>query len=250
VVSLEAAGGEVDALVRSSANGSSTLWHAPVASDRFTRVPNVHLHVDSSLDSRLLSLHGTTGYLLGQPILKANGTGRSGIINLFATTDGLHWQRRQISCPQRFIGVSPISPIGKQRAVALCFAEEGVPATPDRTVFSSNAGQSFQAVGEVAHLSDDGGVISAASDSTWAVITAKAVSNIYVTHNGGTTWSLALNLDDGGVGWGDFGFTTTLQGFVVHGPSRGGPGSTSGPQNRGTLYMTHDGGNSWAPVTI
>lgn len=94
--------------------------------------------------------------------------------------------------------------------------------------------------------------MSAATVSTLAIATSSAATEIYRSVNGGATWTTPLSLDDGGDGWGDFGFTDSTHGFAVHAPigryQTISTGATSA--DTGTFYITSDAGATWSAVAF
>jgi photosystem II stability/assembly factor-like uncharacterized protein len=58
--------------------------------------------------------------------------------------------------------------------------------------------------------------------------------------DGARTWSSALRIDDGGLGWSDFGFTTPTHGVAIEGNLRFGC----------RMYMTRDAGQTWHQITF
>jgi len=97
-----------------------------------------------------------------------------------------------------------------------------------------------------------GGTLSAATVSTLAIATSSAATGIYRSVNGGDTWTTPLSLNDGGEGWGDFGFTDSTHGFAIHAPigryQTAGTGATS--VDTGTMYITSDAGATWSAVAF
>ena len=63
----------------------------------------------------------------------------------------------------------------------------------------------------------------------------------------GRSWATLLTYGDGGVGWGDLGFTTPSDAVVVHGAADA-PGNTD--SRPGQLLLSSDGGVTWRPVTF
>jgi hypothetical protein len=87
-----------------------------------------------------------------------------------------------------------------------------------------------------------------------AIATSSGASWIYRRTDGGVTWTAAVSYDDGGLGWGDFGFTDATHGLVIHGPRadlqlNGAAASALGP-HAATLFLTGDAGATWYPVSI
>lgn len=253
VTALETAAGEVDAVVTDCAAGSSPcpgqLWDAPIGSDQFTQVPSVQLP-NGVAGPAALALHGRTGYLA---VDGNRGSTPNPPSTLWVTTDGMTWASHPTPCAAEF-GLASVTPVDSRRAAALCVGGAGLGSTTKTLYATTNAGAAFTPEGSPPPRGGDGGTIAAASISDLAIATSSGAAEIYHSTDGGATWNTALQVDDGGVGFGDFGFTDATHGFAVHAPAArvtqaGADPGQYGP-NPATLYRTTDGGASWSPVAI
>ncbi|HTT86593.1 MAG TPA: hypothetical protein VMF60_04440, partial [Acidimicrobiales bacterium] len=86
--------------------------------------------------------------------------------------------------------------------------------------------------------------LAAQSSGTLVVSAASGASWLYLSTNGGSSWTTAETYHDGGIGFNDLGFTTSTQGVVIHGVP--GPPANYASQ----LLVTHDSGASWSAVAI
>ncbi len=245
VVDLEAAGGEVDAVVTHCASTAAQcpakLWHSPVKSDNFTQVVGVGLP-EGGIGPGALALHGKTGYLVSY------GFGPSGS-HFWVTTNGTTWSLRSSPCTD-YSGANAAAPVDASRVDLLCVSQGAAGSTRKQVLVSTNAGHSFVPTSVPEFSAGDGGRLSAASASTLGLATSSAAAWIERSTNGGASFTTSLTIDDGGAGWGDFGFTDATQGFVVHDPANRSGFSVSGETHPATLYMTFDGGVKWVPITI
>lgn len=87
----------------------------------------------------------------------------------------------------------------------------------------------------------DGGQLAAGSDSGLVIATSSAVS-VLDHSTDAHHWRIVRTQNDGGAGWADLGFTTAIDGVVIHGPASRDRGSGGHP---GQLLLTGDGGRSW-----
>jgi len=93
-------------------------------------------------------------------------------------------------------------------------------------------------------MAGDAEALAATASGTLVVAAASGASELYLSTDGGATWTTAETYSDGGVGFNDLGFTTATQGVVVHGL----PGFSVNFASQ--LLMTFDGGASWSVVPI
>ncbi len=77
------------------------------------------------------------------------------------------------------------------------------------------------------------------------IATASAASWLYYSPNAAASWQITRTEDDGGAGWADLGFTTVLDGVVVHGPVTTDGNSDHRP---GQLLLSSNGGATWQVV--
>jgi photosystem II stability/assembly factor-like uncharacterized protein len=247
VVDVEAASGHVDAVSEQCVGQTGTcraqLWVGSVGSDAFSPGPAFALGTATPSEP-LLALHGTSGYLITQG--SAPGTWA-----LLVTTDGTTWTPEPGPCAAAFT-LDSIAPLSASCALALCAGDGAAGSTQKSVLATTDNGRTWAPQGSPAPLGGDGGQLAAASPTTLAVATSSAATWIYRSTDGGATWSTALQLDDGGAGWGDVGFTDAVHGLAVHQPAarlQGTSGVPTGP-DPATLFLTGNGGATWSPVSF
>ena len=91
------------------------------------------------------------------------------------------------------------------------------------------------------------GTLAATTTGRLAIATESAASWLFYSPDAGASWRIAGTWDDGGSGWADLGFTTAIDGVVVHGPADSDGNSTQRP---GQLLLTGDAGATWYPVSF
>jgi hypothetical protein len=109
-----------------------------------------------------------------------------------------------------------VAPIDASRVAVLCTGQGAAGSSAKQVLLSSDSGRSFVPASAQHFGAGAGGQLSAASPSTLALATSSAASFIELSTNGGASFTTSLVLTDGGLGWGDFGFTDASQGFAVH----------------------------------
>jgi hypothetical protein len=217
VVDLEASAGRVEVIVGTdclATNGCrDQLWQSPAGSDRFAAIPGVDLS-GASFDVGDLSLHADIGYLVGRSTDASNG---HEISLLWRTADGVHWVHAPTVCPGT-LAITSVAAVDVNRAALLCSGNAATGNTTKELYATSDGGRTWVPEGTQAPLGGDGGTLSAATVSTLAIATSSGASDIYLSTNGGAGWQTVLSVDDGGAGWGDFGFRNASDGFAVHAP--------------------------------
>lgn len=78
------------------------------------------------------------------------------------------------------------------------------------------------------------------------IATSSAASWLYRSSDAGKDWTTVVTENDGGAGWADLGFTSGLEGEVIHGPAD----EDDSAYNLGRLLLTDDGGRTWHAITF
>jgi hypothetical protein len=250
VNTLEASGGAVYAVAsHCQPNGTcraAELWHSPVGGDAYLTTNGLTLP-SSSFANGDLALHGRSGYL----VAPAGPPGSGAVPSLWATEDGTAWAARPGPCPtSQPLSLTSVAAIDATHAVFLCTGNGAAGSTEKRLYASADNGRSFTVLPTSAPPGGDGGTLAAATGAAFGVASSSAAAWIYLTEDGGRSWSTPLRINDGGAGFGDFGFQDGSHGMALHAPiarlQRA--GGASGVEAPATLYLTNDGGRSWSPV--
>jgi photosystem II stability/assembly factor-like uncharacterized protein len=148
------------------------------------------------------------------------------------------------------LSLASVAPVDATHAVFLCTGNGAAGSTDKRLYASADAGRSFTALPAPAPRGGDGGTLAAATATTYGLASASAAAWIYLTNDGAQTWTTALQISDGGAGFGDFGFQDATHGLAVHAPIARLPraGGRAGVPSPATLFLTADGGRSWIPA--
>jgi hypothetical protein len=242
VLSLETAGGVVDAIVSPCKAGASCagrlrLEQATVAGGSFQTVvtgPVANLGTIAQPD---LSLQPPAGFaLLGET--KSGAT-------VYATDDlgsPSAWKLFPDPCSSTHYSLGSFVAADPSTLYSLC-SGNGAMGSSTKVAVATNGGKST-AVGRPP-LWGDGGTVAGTPYAVVVIASASAASWLYRSGDGGHSWSTVKSYGDGGAGWNDLGFTTPRQGVVVHGR----PGETNVPGGI-ELLMTRDSGSTWQVVPI
>jgi photosystem II stability/assembly factor-like uncharacterized protein len=136
-------------------------------------------------------------------------------------------------------GLAALAASTTQDLIAICDAGAWTSGTPTEQAYvSTDGGTSFSQLATALPAACQGS--DALASSTASVAAAGCGGEIVATFDGGGSWSSVYT---GGAGTSItyVGFTTSTQGVAI---------AASTASLPGTLLMTHDGGHTWAPVTI
>ncbi len=250
VVDLESSGGFVYVVTEQCAPQASPctgqLWRSANTTDAFQTAATFNLAPEDGYSGPILSVHDNTGY-----VVTAATTGAIGTPALWVTANGTTWSPEPNPCPAQ-VGEISVAPVDTIRAAMLCSGQGAAGSSTKVVLATSDGGHTWVPEGSSPPSAGDGGTLSAANVTTLAIATSSAVTQIYRSVNGGATWTTPLSLDDGGEGWGDFGFTDGTHGFAVHAPigryQTVSTGLTS--TDMGTFYITSDAGATWSEVAF
>jgi photosystem II stability/assembly factor-like uncharacterized protein len=126
----------------------------------------------------------------------------------------------------------------------ICSGSAGAGSVEKLVFRTAGVGSGWQRLGRPPLAGGPAG-LSAGSDRAIVIAASSGASELYRSADGGRTWQTALVERDGGAGWADLGFTTAIDGVVIHGPAiRDGEGDG----RPGQLLLTDDGGRTWRRV--
>lgn len=242
VISLETAGGVVDALVApctpsTKCRGAVRLEQASVNGESFKTVATGPVESLSTGASPDLSLQPPAGFA----ILGESTTGA----DVYATDDLANpsaWKKFPDPCARSQHALSSFVAPDSSTLYSLCTGN-GAAGSTSKVAVATNGGTSTD-VGKPP-AAGDGGAVAGTPYAVMVIATASAGSWLYRSGDGGHSWSTVKSYSDAGAGWNDVGFTTARQGVVIHGR----PGEANVPGGIG-LLMTRDAGITWQPVPI
>jgi hypothetical protein len=240
VVSLETAGGYVDAVVSpcqrgTNCTGALRLERASATGGPFATILSGPPSQEGGTAQSDLSLQPPVGFtLLGYGTTPATTW-------LYATGNlagGSGWNRFPDPCPAQTGFTSMIAP-NSTLLYSLCVGGIGL-GSSSKFIFVTDDGRAREAGS--APAGGDGGMLAATASGTLVLASASGASELYRSTDGGRTWTTAATYFDGGAGFNDLGFTTDTQGVVIHGlPGLGGVNQ---------MLMTHDAGATWQAVSF
>jgi hypothetical protein len=164
---------------------------------------------------------------------------------LVTSNGGLTVTTHATPCPAAGSPFPVVTSVAAQapRGLALLCTGQGYTGHTDKTVYvSGDLGATWKLAGHPASAGD-GGMIAASAPGHLTIATTSAGSWLYYSADNGKTWRTVVTYPDGGQGWNDLGFTTTVDGVVIHGhPAYG--------DMLGQLQLTDNGGLTWHAVTF
>jgi hypothetical protein len=220
ITDLETSAGIVYAATTVTSSGKQEIYASAVHNDNWQRVT---------------ALPEATG-IGGLGDITLNGSAGWIILNnrLWATQNDATWTKESFRCGSGY-GIGSVAAFSPTKITLLCVGNPGLGSTTKVVYASSNGGASFTKVG-TAPRGGDGGLLAEATPRHLFIATASGASWIYASTNGGRTWHTSKRIDDGGLGWNDFGFTTRTQGVAVEGTQANGSSR---------LWLTRTAGRSW-----
>jgi photosystem II stability/assembly factor-like uncharacterized protein len=225
ITDLETSAGVVYAVSTKPGSDKQVVFASPAGKDAWHRVGGLPQTTGFS-GLGTITLHGKAAWLiLG---------GR-----LYATQNGSSWTKEPFKCPATY-GIASVGAYSATQITLLCVGNPGLGSTSKVLYASSTGGAHFTRSGAPPRPGD-GGLLAEPTPGHIFIATASGATWIYVSTDGGRRWHNALTLDDGGLGWSDFGFTTASHGVAVEGSP--GLGSSS-------LWRTRNAGFSWSKVTF
>ncbi len=220
ITDLETSAGVVYAAGTVARSGKERIYISPVHSDSWQRVAGLPVAFGTG-GLGDITLHGSAGW-----IILGN--------RLYATQNDFNWTRESFRCPAGY-SITSVGADSATQITLLCTGSAALGSTSKILYASSNGGAHFRRVG-TPPSGGDGGLLAEPTPRHIFIATASGATWIYVSTDGGRRWHIAKTLDDGGLGWNDFGFTTATQGVAVEGMQANG---------NSRLWLTRTAGRSW-----
>jgi hypothetical protein len=199
------------------------LLRAPVGGDAWSSVASFR-QADHDIVEGDLALSGASGWLVGQS-------------SLYVTADGTSWSKMPNPCRGFSGGGGGGAWLTSTTDGVVACAGQGAAGSEEKAIYgSSDGGHAFTLLGRPPR-GGDFNAVAANRRNTVIVAAASGASTLSASFDGGRHYGTVLELNNGGIGWRDLGFTTDHQGVVVESQSR-----------PGRLFMTRDGGHHWQVV--
>jgi hypothetical protein len=222
---LETSDGVVYAAVMTGAN-AVTVYESPSSGGRWTPVPGLPANVPGDGWLGMITLHGPAAWIILGGRLYASPTGRN-------------WAREPVSCGSGY-GMVSVAAYSTQQLTLLCVGNPAMGSAGKVLLASSDGGARFTRTGVPPLGGDNFDQLAQPTAGHIFIATFSGATWLDVSGNGGRTWSQALRLLDGGLGWSDFGFTTPSQGAAIEG----------NPAEGSRMFMTWDAGLAWHTLTF
>jgi hypothetical protein len=222
---LETSNGVVYAAVMTGAN-AVTVYESPSSGGRWAPVPGLPAKVPGDGWLGMITLHGPAAWIILGGRLYASPTGRN-------------WAREPVSCGSDY-GMVSVAAYSTQQLTLLCVGDPAMGSAGKVLLDSSDGGARFTRTGVPPLGGDNFDQLAQPTAGHIFIATFSGATWLDVSGNGGRTWSQALRLLDGGLGWSDFGFTTPSQGAAIEG----------NPAQGSRMYMTWDAGLAWHTLTF
>ncbi len=224
ITDLEASAARVYAVSTNVKSNKQTVYSSPAARDSWHRVAS--LPVTKGFGGLgTITLHGKAGW-----IILGN--------RLYSTQTGARWVKDSVRCPASW-GMASVGAYSAHRITLLCSGEPAAGSTLKKLYASADAGIRFTVVGGVP-MGGGGGLLAEPTARHLFVATSSGATWLYASTDGGRHWHEGLTLDDGGLGWSDFGFTTASQGVALEGT----------PALGSHLWLTRNAGRTWHKVSF
>ena len=226
VYSLHAAGGYVIAAFARCGGPCDAarfaVYTSPAGADRWRPAPGATGTGDAQV-----AVAGGRGYLVSSTPFT------SSVTLLTGPADGsARWQRRATPCPAGWLAAAAAGP-----GLVVACAPIGYHPTPTQVYRSTDAGAHWRRLAGLS-LEDSVSAVSVAPDGT--LLVSGAYTGVMISRDGGRSWHRVPAVDDTDAvqGGGSFeaAMTGTRQGFAIVTQQR--------------LWLTHDTGRSWTPVTL
>ncbi len=214
-----------------SADGTTSLVTSLRGADDWTAVPNVRtagngVNIDGGWD---LQTRGSNGAVALGTIFTSSG--------YWTTTDGTTWTAKPAPCTSD--QMASLNWVGAHRIVATCSYQPGR-SEEFKDVRRSIDGGEFSTTTSAPNGLYTSATGAARPQRPFIGATGAGVAWLYGTFDRGASWQTVLQVDDE-LPFRDLQFTDATHGFVLTGGSA---------YDRGTVYTTTDGGQTWNPLDL
>lgn len=235
VAALEAAAGGFQLVTIDPDASTMAIYSASATSDTWARSPTTLRLGAGPVPSADLALHGGSGWLVDIDRVVVAG----------ARLSSSGWQPWTPPCANA-LGSAAVAASSTTDLVAVCNEGTWGPPPAGTTTASwlfasDDAGTTFDTIGPIptsVARDDVAGVATPPGEPQ--VLVVSTGTSLAATADGGKTWRTVYSAPSG-TEVQFVGFTTASQGVAVV------EGGTTGPS---MLLMTHDGGETWSPVTL
>ena len=214
-----------------STDGTTTLVTSLRGADDWSAVPNVHtagngVNIDGGWD---LQTRGSNGAVALGTIFASSG--------YWTTTDGTSWAAKPAPCTSD--QMPSLNWVGAHQIVATCSYQPGR-SEEFKDVRTSVDGGEFTTTTSAPNGLYTSATGAATPQQPFIGATGAGVAWLYGTFDDGASWQTVLKVDDE-LPFRDLQFTDATHGFVLTGGSA---------YDRGTVYTTTDGGQTWNPLDL
>jgi hypothetical protein len=207
-----------------------TLWRSASLTGTWARVA-VTLPWS---DSASVTTDGGTVYVVD------GNQSKTGIGNLYASTDGRHFAARPSPCKlSQDLGLVQAVPTSATGLTVLCAGNPGFSKAVKTVYRSTNTGKAYTSAGTAGALGIEAEIAVSPAGSV-AMAAWSNGSYLYLNSTHKKSWKMVAGLGDGGAGFGDLQWVSSKVAWAVYGPI------TLFSSDFGRLYVSRDGGQKWS----
>lgn len=215
-----------------------TLWRTGTSTGRSWTKITLDLPSNDTAD---VAAHGKTVYVIDA---QRNVNARRD--KFYASTDGgHHFQTRPVPCDsQPDIALVQAVPTSATHVALLCLGNLGSPQPGEATKYAYRSASTGKTDTYAGTMPAPGTTVQLAASPSghFAAESSSGGSFIYINDTSTTTWHTSVFFGDGGRGWNDILYLTDSVAWIIYSPAAYFHGS-------GKIYVTHDAGRHWHPVT-